>query len=686
MPPDAAAADLLVSAFLDTIERRIRLLDVLRAGTIGLVTTAAAFVPVRLLGLASGPALLVAATFGLIAGGAIAWLRRARRHASAAAALVERALPESRNVVFTARELIATPAGTAPWVRRRVVDGAARVLAPADPATIVPIGTDVWWLSAAALAAIVTMAFVPAGWAHLARGVSAPGMDQKTPAASTALHVAVTVVPPLYTGLPQRRLTDPATLEIVAGSRLTVALEGSGAWSIRFGSRVLLTASASERRSEIVPADSGYFAIERSGAAEARLIPVTVTPDRAPTVRIEAPGRDLLLPAAPGRVELSVVAGDDFGLASLSLAYTKVSGSGEQFEFSEGTLPLTIARDNGRAWRATGAFDLAALKLEPGDSVVYHAVAQDARPGGQGTSSSDTFFVEIAGPGQVALPGFELPPDRERYALSQQMILLKLQRLRARAATMSREALTQEVEGLGAEQRSVRANFIFLMGGSVEDEEQEAAQSNEIQEGRLENSARHEISTAIRHMSEVETALGAVDTGAALPPAKAAVEALQRAFGRNRYFLKTLAERSRIDPSRRLTGDLKEAADWRRLLAPPTDDPKVRDARLLLSRLLDLTSVSGRPPVTAAGPVGRLAEEALAIDPSSADWQSISASLTRLRDTLASQRDPEIVRKAVRDSMSPLLAMVRKGAVRGPQEDPAGDTLRSAWAAEGKSR
>src|SRR6476661_8750472 len=109
MPPDAAAADLLVSAFLDTIERRIRLLDVLRAAALGVLTTAAAFVPVRLLGLASGPALLVAATFGLIAGGAIAWLRRARRPVSAAAALVERALPESRNVVFTARELIATP-------------------------------------------------------------------------------------------------------------------------------------------------------------------------------------------------------------------------------------------------------------------------------------------------------------------------------------------------------------------------------------------------------------------------------------------------------------------------------------------------------------------------------------------------------------------------------------------------
>jgi len=685
MPPETASADLLVTGFLDTIERRIRLLDFVRAAAVGILTAAIVFAPVRLFGPASGSAFLIGATFGLIAGGGTAWRRRARRDASAAAVLVERALPESRNVVFTARELIGTPGGTAPWVRRRVVDGAARILAPADPAVIVPIGTDVLWLGAAALAAIATVALAPAG-ARLVTAVNAPASGGKTPAGSTGLRVAITVAPPAYTGLPERRLTDPPALEIVSGSRVTVALEGGGGWSIRFGSRVLLAPDTSERRSEIIPADSGYFAIERAGASEARLIPVTVTPDRAPTVRIEAPGRDLLLPAARGQVALSVLAGDDFGLASLSLAYTKVSGSGEQFEFSEGSLPLTIARASDRAWQATGTFDLPSLKLEPGDSVVYHAVAVDARPGGLGSSSSDTFFVEIAGPGQVALPGFELPPDRERYALSQQMILLKLQRLRAREATLSREALTQEVDGLSAEQRSVRANFIFLMGGSVEDEEEEAAQSNEIQEGRLENSARHEISTAIRFMSEVETALGAVNTGAALPPAKSAVEALQRAFGRNRYFLKTLAERSRIDPSRRLTGDLKEASDWRRLLAPATDDPKTRDARLLLSRVLDLTPANGPPPASAAPAVGRLAEEALAIDPSSADWQKISASLTRLRDTLVSANDPDAVRRAVRDTVNPLLAMVRKGAVRGTEEDPSGDALRSAWAAEGKSR
>ncbi len=141
----------------------------------------------------------------------------------------------------------------------------------------------------------------------------------------------------------------------------------------------------------------------------------------------------------------------------------------------------------------------------------------------------------MAGPGQVALAGFELPPDRERYALSQQMIVLKLERLRAREKTLDRATLEQEVGNISAEQRAVRANFVFLMGGHVEDEEAEAEHSHEIQEGRLENTARREIVDAIQHMGKVEVGLAAINTTAALPPARAAVEALQRAFGRNRY-------------------------------------------------------------------------------------------------------------------------------------------------------
>ena len=127
------------------------------------------------------------------------------------------------------------------------------------------------------------------------------------------------------------------------------------------------------------------------------------------------------------------------------------------------------------------------------------------------------------------------------------------------------------------------------MGGQVEDEEAEAEHSHEIQEGRLENTARREIVDAIQHMGKVEIGLAAINTSAALPPARAAVEALQRAFGRNRYILRTLPVRSRVDPSRRLTGEMSAASDWRRELFPPAPDAAGRGR----TRAVDATARSG---------------------------------------------------------------------------------------------
>ena len=116
-------------------------------------------------------------------------------------------------------------------------------------------------------------------------------------------------------------------------------------------------------------------------------------------------------------------------------------------------------------------------------------------------------------------------------------------------------------------------------------------------------------------MGQAEQALVAVDTGAALPPAKSAVDALQRAFGHNRYFLRTLAVRSRLDPSRRLTGDLKEASGWHRAVEPATPEAAIVRARSLLARLLALAPDGRLPAPSASGTVGTLAEEALAVDP-----------------------------------------------------------------------
>ena len=682
MPPDARVrSELVLTDFLTGLARRLQVVDAVRAARAALLAAAGAILGAAALGYRS-TGVWVAITLAAAATAvSMLWRARERWSPGAVASLAERGIPESHNVIFTARELLGSAVESAPWMQRRVVERAASIVERASVPAIVPVGRDIFWLGIAAIVLAAIAFGMPQRVARLRS--AAPHADRATVAGLAPLHVIATVASPPYTGVAPQTLSDPSSLEVIQGGRIALALSGGAAWTVRFGERRL----ASTPGIEIAPEGSGYFAIERQGSeSDRRLVPVIVTPDRAPTVRIESPGRDLLMPSARGSIAVASVASDDFGLQSLELRYTKVSGSGEQFQFVEGSLPLSIARQNARSWKASGGFDLAQLGLQPGDSVVYRAVARDGRPGPGGLATSDTFFIEIAGPGQVALPGFELPPDRERYALSQQMIVLKLQRLRAREASISREALAEEVSTLAAEQRAVRANFIFLMGGQVEDEEAEAEQSSEIQEGRLENSARREISTAIHFMGQAEQALVAVDTGAALPPAKSAVDALQRAFGRNRYFLRTLAVRSRLDPSRRLTGDLKEASGWHRAVEPATTEATLVRARSLLARLLTLAPDGRLPAPTATGTVGTLAEEALAVDPGAADWRRVSAALTTLRDALASGRNADDVRNALRAAVRPLVEMSKKGAVRLDSAADSSDSLRSAWADEARGR
>ena len=369
------------------------------------------------------------------------------------------------------------------------------------------------------------------------------------------------------------------------------------------------------------------------------------------------------------------------------MRYTKVSGSGEQFEFVEGDLPLAIERQDSRAWHGRGELALARLGLEPGDSLVYRVVARDARRGDSGFATSDTFFVEVAGPGQVALEGFEMPPDRERHAISQQMIVLKIQRLRERERGLDREALREQAGGIAVEQRTVRAHFVFLTGGHVEDEEEEAEQSHEIQEGRLENTTRREISRAIGHMTRAEQGLVAIDTAAALAQAKLAVEALQRAFGRNRYILRALPVRSRVDPSRRLTGRLDDASGWTRKPPDPAPDVRSQAVRDLLTDMIAMReALTSTEAASSAKRVGSLMERALAVDPADPAWQQISIRIGALREAIASRAPRETIDARFADAVSLIVAEARRASTPAGIESGRPGPLRGAWAEELRKR
>ena len=615
-----------VLATLGAIVRRTRVLHTLRG--IGWGAAAGAALTAVLGWAGRSPLSTAAAGAAAAMLVALVYVRRTAgaRTTAVAARLIERHRPEFRNLLITSEELLRMPERARGWIRARVMDDTAAMIGAGIAHSHVRV------TPAAALAAVSLLL-----WGVSVSGLHRPALervqDTLASARSTVMGtptIRVRVTPPSYTGAGAYTLTDPERIDVLEGGRLQVGVSGSEmGWRMRLGTSELpVSREGTAWSAEVSVTSGGYLALEPLVASTSarRLIAVVVTPDRVPTIKVDEPGRDLLLPGALHRIPVRATASDDLGLRSLELRYTKVSGAGEQFEFVEGTLPISIERDTATSWGGRSELALPALGLERGDSLVYRLVARDGRPGDEGLGSSDTYFVEVAARGQVALAGADLPPDQDRYALSQQMVVLRIERLRAREATMSSGVRREQLENLAAEQRAVRANFIFLMGGHVEDEVEEAEQSHEIQEGRLEDRARRDISAAVRHMTLAERGLAASSTSAALPPAKAAVEALQRAFGHSRYILRAAPLRSRIDPSRRLTGDLRSASSWLRQVEPQSNDSPAARARALIARLRSVAALGGSPH---AADIARLAEEALAVDPSSADWQGVSGALSQ---------------------------------------------------------
>jgi hypothetical protein len=684
--PHGTSPESVLDAALARVVRRAWIADTARA--IAIAAAIGALATAVLLPQGRGLALLGAGAVALATGAVLVWRGSARRTTRAAAARIERIHPEFRNVIVTAEELRAHPDRASAWMRDRVIRDASSRAGSIRTASVVPVARPLTLLAAAVGIWVAVAAGIPGGAAvTIENAASRVGMAIGQPARD--LRIVAELQPPEYTGIPAQQLVNPDRIDAIAGTLLRLRLASAGEpLGLRFGTAAVpIRREGPEFVANVTLTASGYFAIERPGEAPEQgsrtLLPVSVRADLAPAVRIERPGRDLLLPPSTTRIPIAASAADDFAMQSLELRYTKVSGSGEQFEFEEGTVPLRLTRETDRSWKGQVDLALEPLKLGPGDALVYRAVARDRRPGEDGVSSSDTFYVEMQGPGQVVLEGVEMPPDGERYALSQQMVVLKIQRLREREARMARGAIAEETAAIAAEQRSVRANFIFLMGGHVEDEFEEAEHSNEIQEGRLENSARREISAAIHQMTLAEQGLTAVSTARALPPAKAAVEALQRAFGRNRYLLRTLASSSRVDPSRRLTGELKAASDWQRERRPAALDPATRDARALLAGVLEVAATlqSGREVPPAA--IAALAEQALAIEPGSPDWQAVASKLTRIREAAEGKRGSEEVLALLNDAVAPIMEDVRKTArqPRGAGSTRAGALL-GAWAEE----
>jgi hypothetical protein len=320
--------------------------------------------------------------------------------------------------------------------------------------------------------------------------------------------------------------------------------------------------------------------------------------------------------------------------------------------------------------------------------VVYRAVARDHRPGAPDVTS-DSYVLEVVTPGSIAAEGFAADDERDRYAASQQMVILKTERLIAARGAISPDSVGEAVRLLAAEQRQVRAEFVFMMGGEVEDAATETAGTLELDEtreaegegdllaGRLQNQGRLDMTRAIRAMSRASASLTDRNLDDALRAERVALDNLMRAFARSRFILRALTQRERIDLARRLTGAIGTAEG----VSLPVVEPAVDARTAALRRLLgEVASLQVDTSLVAARRAGDAAMALLRADPASDVLRQLAIRAQEAARLTRSPR-PVAMRAAIDSLVADLSVMV---AARLPAAPPGArpldaGVLEGAW-------
>jgi Domain of unknown function (DUF4175) len=406
------------------------------------------------------------------------------------------------------------------------------------------------------------------------------------PPAPATLSVTARVEPPAYTGWPSVK----ASLPLVRGLRgstvhLDVRADGpSVSWSEREGAAQRVMLDGGRASLSFVLDRSRSLRLEAGGQAPVVLIELEAVPDRAPQVTLEAPASDRSVTARPGALSLRASARDDVAVAALDFHWTLAQGRGEGMKFRGGRLSGRASLQ-GTTAEAEATLDPAAVGMRAGDTLVLWAEATDGNAvdgPGQGRSEArvltwEEALIDFTGTGTAARL---LVP---RSQLTERELLARTERL-VRSGVRGAARLSRSTE-LAEDQRRIRESFGFFLqmekGESVEldVDDPELAESGDAKARRL-------LAQAVSAMWAAEAELGAGNPAGAIPPERAAVKALEAAFGTERLALRALRPPDKpVDEGRRLTG---RQSDLRPRPSPAASEPRAdpsaveRVARTLL--------------------------------------------------------------------------------------------------------
>jgi hypothetical protein len=545
-----------------------------------------------------------------------------RADTTSAALWIEARFPSLRYALVTAID--PRYAGTVPELERQAVS------ADFEPAVAKAVRRAVAGPGVAVAFCAIVLLLLPGG--AVARVVRpAPGDvlarvragSRANPLATIVVHV----VPPAYSGLREESFDDPASVRALTGSAVTV--EG------RSASGLVVATLAGKETAATVAGDRWQVALSMPAIASAvrlranagdsaaeheRLIVLEPAPDSAPVVVLTLPSRDSILRKPTGRIALEATASDDYGLATGAFELIVSSGGGENFTFK--THILGSKTFSSRTGELATSLSLDSLGLQPGDMLHLRAVARDRNNvTGPGVGTSDTRTLRIARSDEYDSVAVDPapPPEAEKNALSQRMLLMLAQALEAKRSKISHAALVGESRSIALDQTRLRkrvGEIVFTRLGEDTGEEGDAVDKRIDQPvnadsvlAAADRAASAAAGTALEG-NEDETPLIATnrplleaynamwsasseleigEPGKAIPFMKKALDALQTARSAERIYLRGKTKSVVVDIDRvRLQGKDK-GAPQPRTPREPADPSRVQrvarfDAALSLIR------------------------------------------------------------------------------------------------------
>ncbi len=232
------------------------------------------------------------------------------------------------------------------------------------------------------------------------------------------------IIPPEYTGLPTDEV-DPMR-EIAAlegsGARFTVGVDpGVKAFLDLDGHDqpvALLPSTEGERQARIVLETPIDYRIRLTDTADREIIAlsgrISTYPDAPPLVDAIEPARDLAI-APDSTLRLRARAGDDFGLAAVTLVYRISGGPRNDIRLHRRATPPT------RDIEVQYDLDPQALAANDGDVISYFFTATDTREPDAQHARSEVYFIEI----RSDIDPDDMP-DGEDGGETQELDILKL--------------------------------------------------------------------------------------------------------------------------------------------------------------------------------------------------------------------------------------------------------------------